>query len=222
MPLNSVLAYLGLMGMLIGGLGLAYQAVVPRHAVEDAPAAATAEITASVPAMPTTVPISERSAWPLEPRHAAVPFHETMLELLTPPMPPPAPEPPAQTAAAPAEPDVTVGVGTREAEPPRAIVREPARERVKDKRKERKAKTEPKAKPAEADDDASVEVEVRDQTGRRLRTERVPRERVERTAREEREPRRFEQRRFEERRDEGGERRGFGFPLFGIFGGDRW
>ena len=198
MPLNSVLAYLGMMGVLIGGLGLAYEVAVPRNVATDSPA----EITASVPAMPTTPPTSERSSWPLEPRHAAVPFHESMLELLTPPAPPP-------------EPDVTVGVGAREAEPPPQVN---VRERAQDRKKSKTA-SRPKGKQAEADDDeAMIEVEVRDQTGRPLRIERVPRERIERTARDEREPRQSE------RGYDGGERRGFGFPLFQLFGGggDRW
>jgi hypothetical protein len=215
----------------------------------------------------------------MDPRHGAVPFYEPMLQLLT----PPAPEEPAQTAAVPAETDTTVGVATRDSEPPpRATVREPpretARDRTKDRKKNRTAsppepepdatvgvatrgeppprdakpaptsretarerakdkkdrKASPKAKRADDDDDEdAVEVVVRDPSGRTMRIERVPREKVERTARDDREPRvqreRFfdrgrgeEPRQYERREYQDGERRGFGFPLFGIFRSDRW
>jgi hypothetical protein len=242
--------YVGLLGVVIGGLGIAYEAAVPRQTASDVPAATTADITsaAAVSAMPTTASAPQGSAWPLEPRHAAVPFNEQMLELLSPPTPPPEQKPAVQKAGAPApEPDATVGVATREADQPPPLARKnPARDR-REKQERRKAKHAPPPA-AEADEtvgvatrgeparenerervqdnrknknasrtrgrqvegkDATVEVEVRDQFGRRILTERMPRERAERTAREE-QPRRYD----------GGERRGFN--LFGIFGGDRW
>ena len=240
MPLNAVLAYLGLLALVVGGLGVAYEVgVAPRQQAHEA----QADITASVPPpMPATSASGQaKMSWPLEPRHAAVPFNEHMLELLTPRK---ASEPPVQTAAAPAEADVTVGTGGNAA-PPRekrkartpppaeqdvtigvATRAEPegARERVIEK-KERKAKTTPKSKQADDDDD-TVEVEVRDQNGRSIRSERVPRERVER----DRAPRakaNAPSSRAASRNDaiNGEQRRVMEFPLFRLFGlggGDRW
>jgi hypothetical protein len=158
--MNVVLVYFGIVGIIIGGLGLAFEAAVPGRTAD-------VEVTSSVravPAMPATGPRSEGSAWPAEPRDASVPFSDHMLQLVRPAAP--VPEPVATTAKPEAEVDVTVGIGSRE--PERA-------------RPQRKARPKPKQR---VSDPETTQVEVRDQYGRRLRTGPVPRERVERPRRD--------------------------------------
>lgn len=157
--MNAVLVYFGVVGIIVGGLGLAFQAAVPGKI-------ANVDVTSSVHAAPVTRvndAATDRSAWTSEARNGSVPFSDPTFRLGRPVAPAPAP---SVATAKPAEVDVTVGIVAREPEwtPP-----------------QRKAR--PKPKP-QMPGQEHVRVEVRDQHGRRIRTGQVPRERSERQRRD--------------------------------------
>src|SRR5262249_10586815 len=108
---KNIATYLGCAGILIGGIGLAYEVMAPAAdpprdaaAVEAAPSHASAE-------------------WP--PANAAVAFHDEMIELLSTPKTQAAQTQPAaieQQHAAPQP--TTTGQAQQQAEPEREVVRD--------------------------------------------------------------------------------------------------
>jgi hypothetical protein len=133
---KNIAAYLGCAGILIGGVGLAYEVL--------APAADPARDAAAVEAAPS--PAS--AEWP--PANAAVAFHDEMIELLSPPK-----TQATQTQTAAPEPQhgapqpTTTGQAQQQAAPEREVVRDLAPDRRQQRRTSRRSQ---QPQPATPDD----------------------------------------------------------------------